>query len=339
MTADSPPPPERLDTTRLQALALAYQQSAALMAAVELDVFTAISKGAATIPGVATAIGITPRHAERLLTALTAMTLLSKTGERYANAPDVERFLVKGSARYAGPWITFTKPRWDRWGRLSEALQVTTETVLGNYESFTVEDARRYHAATNSIGMGAGRLFCRQVDLSGRKLLLDLGGGSGAYSIVAAQTWPQLRAIVLDLPPVTVVAQDYIAQHGVADRVTTLAGDFTRTAFPSEVDVVLMASNLPQYSPELIQLVVNKAFAALVPGGEMHLVGEMLNDDRSGPLNPALWGLNEAVFGSTGVAHSEADVRRYFATVGFAGVTVNEFIPGILSRVTGRKPS
>jgi hypothetical protein len=184
--------PERLDTTRLQAMALAYQQSAALMAAVELDVFTAISGGATTIPAVAAAIGITPRHAERLVTALTAMTLLSKTGEKYANAPDVERFLVKGSPRYAGPWITFTKPRWERWGRLSEALKRTDEKVLGDYENFTVADARRYHAATNSIGMGAGRRFCRQVDLSGRRRLLDLGGGSGAYSIVAAQTWPQL---------------------------------------------------------------------------------------------------------------------------------------------------
>ncbi|QQS13394.1 MAG: methyltransferase domain-containing protein [Rhodospirillales bacterium] len=332
-------PEPRLDTTRLQALALAYQQSAAIMAAVELDVFTAISKGADTIPKLAAALDITARNAERLLTALTAMTLLRKTGATYANAADVERFLVKGSPRYAGPWITFTKPRWDRWGKLSEALKVKVEKVLGDYENFTVEDARRYHAATNSIGMGAGRLFCKQVDLSTRKSLLDLGGGSGAYSIVATQTWPGLKAVVLDLPPVCVVANDYIAQHGVADRVSTLPGDFTKTPFPGGVDAVVMASNLPQYSPELIQLVVDKAFAALAPGGEMHLVGEMLNDERDGPLNPSLWGLNEAVFNSTGMAHSEADVRGYFARAGFTGVTVNAFIPGILSRVTGRKPA
>ena len=331
-------PTDRLDTTRLQALALSYQQSAALMAAVEIDLFSAISRGDDTIPAVARALDITERNAERIVTVLTAMTLLKKTGERFANAPDVERFLVKGSPRYAGPWMTFTKPRWDRWGKLSEALRSKEVRVLGDYTNFTVEDARRYHAATNSIGMGAGRRFAKQVDLSGRKLLLDLGGGSGAYSIVAAQTWPTLRAIVFDLPPVTVVANDYIAQHGVADRVTTMAGDFTVTPFPGGVDVVVMASNLPQYSAVLIQTVVDKAFAALVPGGEMHLVGEMLNDDRDGPLNPSLWGLNEAVFQSTGRAHSEAEVKGYFTSAGFVGLTVNEFIPGVLSRVTGRKP-
>ena len=106
------------------------------------------------------------RNAERLLTALTGMTLLSRSGERFTNAPDVARFLVKDSNRYAGPWILFTKPRWERYGRLSEMLRERDENVLGAYTEFTVEDARRYHAATSSIGFGAGRKFCRDVDLS-----------------------------------------------------------------------------------------------------------------------------------------------------------------------------
>ena len=79
-----------------------------------------------------------------------------------------------------------------------------------------------------------------------------------------------------------------------------MPGDFTATHFPRGVDVVVMASNLPQYEPDLIRLVVGKAFAALVPGGEMHLIGETLHDDRRGPLSAALWGLNEAIQGSTG---------------------------------------
>ncbi|MBV8411873.1 MAG: hypothetical protein JOY64_29885, partial [Alphaproteobacteria bacterium] len=93
--ADQP----RLDTTRLQRMAQAYWESAALMAAVELDVFTAIGRGHDTIATVAKAVDITERNAERLLTALTAMTLLERDGERFANAADVQRFLVKDSER------------------------------------------------------------------------------------------------------------------------------------------------------------------------------------------------------------------------------------------------
>jgi hypothetical protein len=319
-------------------MAQAYWESAALMAAVELDVFSAIARGHDTIVAVAKAVDITERNAERLLTALAAMTLLERDGGRFSNAPDVERFLVKDSERYAGPWILFTKPRWGAYGELAQRLRSKGENRLGAYESFTVEDARRYHAATYSIGMGAARLFSRSVDLGGRKLMLDLGGGSGAYSIVATQAFPGLKAIVLDLPPVTVVAQEYIAANGATDRVGTLAGDFTRTPFPSGVDVVVMASNLPQYEPDLIRLVVGKAFDALASGGEMHLIGETLHDDRKGPLSAALWGLNEAVYGSTGLAHTETEVKSYLQDAGFADVAVHPFVPGVLSRTTGRKP-
>ena len=329
----------RLDTTRLQKMAQAYWESAALMAAVELEVFTAIAHGQDTIASVAKAVGISERNAERLLTVLVAMTLLTRDGDRFANAADVERFLVQDSDRYAGPWILFTKPRWSAFGELSQRLRNPTENRLGAYVDFTVEDARRYHAATYSIGMGAARLFSRSVDLKGRKLLLDLGGGSGAYSIVATGTFPGLKAVVLDLPPVTVVADEYIAANNAADRVTTLPGDFTRTEFPRNVDVVVMASNLPQYEPDLIRLVVGKAFAALVPGGEMHLIGETLHDDRRGPLSAALWGLNEAIQYSTGLAHTESEVKSYLQDAGFADVAVHPFVPGVLSRIAGRKPA
>jgi SAM-dependent methyltransferase len=337
--SDTPSPKARLDTTRLQKIAQAYWESAALMAAVELDVFTALARGHDTIPQLAAAIGISARNAERLLTALVAMTLVTREGERFANAPDVQRFLVKDSDRYAGPWILFTKPRWTAYGELAERLRSGAENRLGAYESFTVEDARRYHAATYSIGMGAARLFSRSVDLTGRRLMLDLGGGSGAYSIVATQTYPGLKAIVLDLPPVAVVAREYIAANKVQDRVSALAGDFTTSDFPRDVDVVVMASNLPQYEPALIRLVVGKALAVLVPGGEMHLIGETLHDDRRGPLSAALWGLNEAVYGSTGVAHTESEVKSYLQDAGFADVAVHPFVPGVLSRITGRKPA
>ncbi|WIM13484.1 methyltransferase [Enhydrobacter sp.] len=340
---DTPPPKTRLDTTRLQKIAQAYWESAALMAAVELEIFTAIARGHDTIPALAKAVGISERNAERLSTALVAMTLLERSGPdrnaRFSNAPDVQRFLVKDSDRYAGPWILFTKPRWTAYGELSQRLRSRTENRLGAYTEFTVEDARRYHAATYSIGMGAARLFSRSVDLAGRKLLLDLGGGSGAYSIVATETYPGLKAIVLDLPPVTVVANEYIAANKAQDRVSTLAGDFTTTPFPQRVDVVVMASNLPQYEPALIRLVVGKAFAALVTGGEMHLVGETLHDDRRGPLSAALWGLNEGVFGSTGIAHTESEVKGYLQDAGFAEVAVHPFVPGVLSRIAGRKPA
>lgn len=330
---------KRVDTVRLQNIAMGFWQSASLMSAIELGLFTAISKGAGTAAEIAAAIGISERNVDRLATVCQAMELLETDSEgRYRNAADVERFLVEGEPGYAGPWILFTKPRWGKFGDLTEFLRRPDETVLGQYEGLTVEAARKMHEATYSVGMGAARRFVRQVDLSDRKKIVDLGGGSGAYSITAAKAHPHLEAVVFDLPPVAVVAREYIAEHGVEDRVSAVGGDFTADALPENCDVAIMASNLPLYSRDIIAKVIQRSFDALLPGGEMHLIGEVLRDDRSGPIGPALWGLAETINGSTGQAHTEADCIGYFEAAGFKDVVVNEFISGTLSRISGTKP-
>lgn len=330
---------QRLDTVRLQEMVQGFWRSGALMAAVELGLFTAVSGGADTIAEIASALDITVTNAERLSTALVAMTLLQLAPDgTMSNAPDVERYLVQGQRSYAGEWMLFSKPRWEDWGRMSELLQRKDDTWLGKYGDFTVEKARDYHKATYSIGMGAGRRFARQVDLAGRTRMMDLGGGSGAYSIIATEANPGLTAVVLDLEPVVVVANEFIAENGAQDRVTAEACDFTMDAFPQDCDVAVMASNLPIYGREIIAAVIAKTFDALLPGGEIHLIGETLDDDRQGPIGPALWGLSEAINGTTGLAHTEGDCLGYFQRAGFRDVQVHEFVRGALSRITGYKP-
>jgi hypothetical protein len=328
----------RVDTVRLQDMMYAHRRSAVLAAALDLGLFTRIARGVTTRGEIARALEISETNAERLLTACAALGLLARDGERFRNAADVERYLVEGGKGYAEPWLRTIARERKRWLGLSEALRRRDPPrVLGMYEDFDVEQARALHEATYSIGMGAGRRFVRQVDLSGRRLLLDLGGGSGCYSICAANAHPKLRAIVFDLPPVAEVTGEFVAEHGLSDRIRAVAGDFTRDALPTGADVAVMASNLPQYGPDLWREVVARVYAALEPGGEMHLIGEMLRPEKDGPPGPALWGLAEALDHSTGVAHSEREVVEYLETAGFRDVTVNEFVPGSLTRVTGRK--
>ena len=331
--------PERpaVTTVRLQNIAQSYGQSAALMAAVELGVFTAIAKGAGTFDEIARATGILPTNAERLVVLLCAAGLVEKVAGRLKNTDDVGRFLVEGEPGYMGPWITFTKPQWNEWGRLAEHLRAPKLKTMGSIGDFTVDDARRYHKATYSIGMGAGRRFVRQVDLSGKKRIMDIGGGSGAYCIQAAKAHAHIRGVVLDLAPVVVVTREFLAENGVADRIEAQPCNFVTDAFPTDCDVAIMASNLPMYSRAVIANVIAKTHAALLPGGQMHLIGETTNDERTGPWGPAYWGLGQAISESEGVAHSEGDVLGYFHDAGFRDVTVEEFIPGALSRIVGTK--
>lgn len=331
--------PMKTDTVRLQNMSRAFIQSASLFAAIDLELFSAIASGANTVEGFAKNAGVSEINAERLMTMCAASDLIHWVEDHYENADDVQRFLVKGEKSYAASWLTFTRPGWKNWGNLGEKLSnQEAPTVIGGYDTMTVEYARKYHEATSSVGFGSGRRFIKHVDLSKRHRIMDLGGGSGAYSIVAAQAHPDLSAVVFDLPPVVEITKEFIAKNHVEAQVTTQGGDFTRDEFPAGCDVAIMASNLPQYNREIIQQVISKAFNALEPAGEMHLIGEMLDDDRQGPLDAAIWGLMEAMSNSTGMTHTRADCVGYFEEAGFESVAVHEFIPGILVRVCGTKP-
>jgi SAM-dependent methyltransferase len=330
----------RITTVRLQNISYGHKQSATLRAAVELDLFTEVSKGASTFSKVADALGISVLNAERLVVACAGIGLLEKAGQGYKNAPDVERFLVKGKPSYVGPWLLYAGRDFEQWKDLKDYLIANEPPrVLGLYESLTDERAREYHEATYSVGLGAGFLFSKNVDMSKRNLILDLGGGSGAYCIAAIKRYSHLKAIVMDFEPVTKMTQEFVAQWGFQDSISTLAGDFTSDPFPQGPDVIIQASNLPQYNQEALEGIMRKGCEVLVPGGEYHVVGETISDKKDGALGPALWGLHEALFGSLGRAHSEKEVRSYFKNVGFINIEVNEFIPGSLTRITGYKPS
>lgn len=329
----------KVDTIRLQNLSYGIKTAAVLIAAVELDLFSKVSEGAATIPGIAEALKITPLNAHRLVTACTGMELLIRDGLNHINAPDVEKYLVKGKRNYAGPWMLVSKRSFERWKDLTDRLRSSEPTsILGGYSSWTYESAKAFHQASYSVGLGAGMRFARDVDMSDRSLILDIGGGSGAYCIAALQKYPHLEAIVFDLEPVCRVAGEFIAEWELSDKITTHPGDFTKDLFPPGADIMIQASNLPGYSEEHLIDLFKKGYLAMEPGGEYHLVGEAVDDEKGGPLGPSLWGIEEVFSGSEGRAHSEKEVQGYLEAAGFVDVRINAFIPGSLSRITGHKP-
>ncbi|MEQ9124998.1 MAG: methyltransferase, partial [Alphaproteobacteria bacterium] len=237
----------RPTTRRLQRMVRAYREAGALLAGVELDLFTHIANGADDEASLTKAMGLQPLHGERIIVAMLGLGLIERRGDKLVLTPDVERFLVKGKPTYAGEWMLFTKPDWDEWGRLAEVLKEQAPPVLENktVANITIDEARRYHRGTYSIGRGAGRLFLSHVDLSGKRLMMDIGGGSGAYCIEACKRHPDLKAVVLEMPAVVPVTQEFIDENGMTGRVEARVCDFNHDPFPEGADVAVMASNLP----------------------------------------------------------------------------------------------
>ena len=117
----------RVDTTRLQRLARSYAETAVFYAAIDLELFTHVSRGADSIASLADAMAITPLNAERLVVAALALGLLERDeAGALRNAADCEKFMVKDSPRYAGAWMTFTRHEVPDWFALTDRLRDTT---------------------------------------------------------------------------------------------------------------------------------------------------------------------------------------------------------------------
>ena len=326
---------------RLQNLAHAYKQAGVLKAAIELDLFTAIAQGATEISQIAQKTGLSSQNAEKLANTCSCLGLLEFKDGLYYNAPDVERHLVKGGKGYLGPWLVADQEEFNSWSDIAPILKGDKPPVTkGFYDQAwkDVEAARHLNQRTFNIGLGAGYRLAKIFDFSPCSLLLDLGGGSGCYCIAIASTYPNIKAIVIDYPTICTSAEEFIAEAGLSERITTHPGDLLAVDFPPGADVMLMSSNTPNFSTLGLATVYRKAFDAMEKGGTIIILGEALYDDRSGPLEPALWQLQETIVGGWGGAYTISGICQLLREAGFIDCEVSEFAPNLLTKFIAHKP-
>jgi hypothetical protein len=325
----------RLGTRRINEMGFAYQISGTIWAAIELELFTRISEGARTAEAIARACGLDLDAADRLLTACLSLDLIEFEDGSYRNAPDVERYLIKGSPRYHGDWVLNHRSGWDAWHNLVEALRP------GDYRRRFDDPARAraftevgYHSSIRSA-----QKLAEDFDFSPYKRLLDLGGGSGVYSIMACQAVPHLHSTILDHPNVCAVADGFIALAGLQKRIKTVPGNYLTDDYPPGADIILFCGTLETHSTDEHRLAFGKAFAVLPPGGALLLVINMLDADRHGPLEAVLSNLGQvAVRGVRGRIHTPDELQQLAAGAGFVQAESADFVPGTYRRMVARKP-
>lgn len=332
---------KRLKTENLTNMAFAYKQSATMVAAIELGLFDLISRNITTIQELAEGMDITPDKVDKLVTGCAALGLLEKQKDVYLNSPEVDRYLVKGKPTYLGDWYVLrTRKEYDEWKDLAGALRRPTMPE-GMYQAIMADnpdEVRRFTTSGYKSSSAAGRKLARDFDFSPYSLFLDLGGGSGCYSIAAVKSNPGLRAIVFDFPLVCAVTEEFVAEAGVSDRVSTRPGDFMLDELPKGADVIAMISNLHAYTLEETEFLIRKAFRALSPGGSMIIIDYMLNENKTGPLEAALYHLMTAARSRKGWVKSETEFYDFLKQAGAVDIRINAFIPGSTSIATARKP-
>jgi hypothetical protein len=203
-----------------------------VLVAYELKLFPLLAEQPRTLPQVCAALNIAPRAATVLLTTCTALKWVQVQGEVYMLTPTSEEYLLETSPTYFGGYLDLLIETNSLVSveNIKRAVLTNSAQVYGTGDLFKSHEERTdlagsFTRAMHGHSMSSALAWPGLIDLSEYGLMLDIGGGSAAHAIGAAQRWPHLRAIVLDIAPVCPVADEFIARHGLQDRITTQVGD------------------------------------------------------------------------------------------------------------------
>ena len=296
-----------------------YWKTCTLHAAVKLDIFTTIGDGSMSGQTVAQKIGADADAVERLLNALAAMGLLEKKNDIYLNVDAAGRFLRKDSKAYLGFMILHHHHLVDSWSKMDEA--VLTGKPVRTRSSFNDESVREAFlmGMFNNAMLQAPQLV-ETFDLSACQILLDMGGGPGTYAIHFCLKNPQLQAVVFDLPTTKPFAEKTIAQFGLNDRISFMAGDYVTEAMQGQYDVVWMSHILHGEGPADCKNMIQKAAMMLTSGGMLLLHDFILDDTRDGPLFATLFSLNMLLGTPEGRSYTEQEFVDMMKQAGLSDI-------------------
>jgi hypothetical protein len=310
-------------------LALAYRASMVLFAATELDVFTRLHGNGATVDELAAACGTGREQLRLLLEACVAEGMATRDGDRYRNADVTDAFLVRSKPTYGGHGLKYAEDLYPAWGRLADLVRtgrpvIDPESILGDDKAKT----RAFILAMHERARGLSAVLPHGADFSGRRRLLDIGGGPGTYSIALVQQTPGLQSTVLDLPGVLEITREIVDANGCADRVTLRPGNYLTSDFGSGFDAVLLSGMMHRESADTCRLLLRKSFAALDSGG-MVVVSDVFFDDDSKTTPPfaVYFALNMMLTSRDGSAHAKTEMARWLGEAGFSAVEVRDLPP------------
>ena len=270
----------------------------AVTVADELEIFESLAREPATPADLAERHGFDLRGADILLSLLTSLGLCVSHLGRYSVSEPTRNFLLRASPFYWGPVFMQQRTGNPVHAAIRGALtrkahlfvgQSAAEPPVEMWESgqMDVPTARGIAAFMHSHSLGAAAGMALRADLSGVSSLLDVGGGSGCFSIALAKQNPKLRCTVLDLQSMCEVAREYIVAAGVSERVGVHPANFFKDAWPRGHDAMLFSNIFHDWGAETNARLASAAFNALPPGGRIFLHEMLLDDSGNAPRTTA----------------------------------------------------
>ena len=303
-------------------------------ATAHLGLFRVLGDAAWTPEELGLRLGLRRRPTSVLTTALRAMGTLAMRGDGRLEATELARLhLDSRSPHYVGDYFALAS---GSPGVLAMVERLRTDRPAGADGGGGVgfiyreglrsamegeEGARFFTMALAGRARNVAPALAAAVPLEGARMLVDVAGGTGAYTVSLLRANPLLRAVVWDRPEVLRVAAEFVSGAGMDERVELRAGDMFRDSFPAGADVVLLSNVLHDWAEEQCEEILGRCAEGLPRGGRLIVHDVFLDDDHGGPLPVALY--SAALFSVTeGRAYSVAEYRAMLERAGFAATEV-----------------
>ena len=288
--------------------------------AAELDLFSLLAHRPLTVNEVVAATSGDRRAMTILLDALCALGYLVKQHSSYQTEPSAVPLLVRDSAQSMLPMVQHMGTLWQTWSKLTDIVLGKAAASSGGPGALHKDHIKAFIGAMHSAASEMAPAVVAAVNLAGVRKMIDVGGGSGSYTLAFLQASPEIRATLFDLPEVIDMAKERIAAEGMIERVTLTAGDFYNDPLPSGHDFALLSAIIHQNSLEQNKALYSNIYQALDPGGRIVVRDHVMSPDRTQPLDGALFAVNMLVGTSGGSTYTYDEIAAGLSSAGFCGI-------------------
>lgn len=324
-----------MNPSTIREFAASFQKSRILLSGFELDIFTNVEESGTTNNQIAHSLHLDVHACERLLNALVSLGFLTKQNNLFFNTPESFSFLSRKSPDYLGG-LMHTNHLWNTWSYLTQVVKTGVSAHPAEIHERGEEWLSSFINAMHDRAKKQAPQQLAKIDLSGIKSLLDVGGGSGAYTMEFFSKKPEIEATVFDLPDVVPITKKYIDKEGFSGKIKTFTGDYTTDELPEGFDLVFLSAIIHSNSLETNQSLINKCFHALNKNGKIIIQDWIMNHDRTQPTSGAVFAINMLVGTEAGDCYTEKEVTEMLVGAGFTNISRIEFETG-LSQMMAQK--
>jgi 3-hydroxy-5-methyl-1-naphthoate 3-O-methyltransferase len=316
---------------RIMQLAWAYAPPLILESALHFRVFDLLDEKPRGTAELSRLSGASERGLRVILNALVGLEFLTRDGDCYRLTPESAAFLVSTKPGYRGAFFHHTvRQLIPRWMQLPEAVRTGQPVFAVNQEKTGQEFFTEFVESLFPLSYPAARMLADHLEVranGGPASVLDIGAGSGVWGIALAQGRPDVRIHAVDWPGVLEVTRKVAERHGVADRLTTAAGDLLEADFGSGHQVATIGHIFHSEGPARSKQLLRRTYEALAPGGTVAIAEWIPNEERTGPPGALLFAVNMLVHTETGDTFTFGEMADWLQEAGFKNPRLLE-VPG-----------